>query len=122
MAVTFGLAIVTIPGVVMHITYYNHDKNKYIGYDPDTLKWTVYSNGTYISFSSEEIKKITNHGSDKGIIGAPWSDYEFSVIELKNGPDILVTCLSLNIKTIIKFFPQETISFQSHYAALLSVK
>lgn len=113
------LGLFYIIGFRLHFSFYRNDKNKRIIIDKSNVTITDITDS--YSFSIDDIDSITNHHS--GLHNrTPWNDYEFSVIRLKNGKEFIITCLLLDLKTIIDKFPSKTLIKKNHFIASLTKK
>ncbi len=106
-------------GFKMHFSYYTNDKNKNVIIKDFNI--TIIDKMNTFSFSMDDIDSITNHHS--GLNNrTPWNDYEFSVFRLKNGKEFIITCLLLDLETIIDTFPNKIVIKKNHFIATLNKK
>jgi len=109
-----------IVGFKLHLSYYRNDKGRKIVFNENSNIIIRNISGNY-SFRKEDIESITNHQS--GLNNqTPWNDYEFSVFKLKNGDEVIITCLLLDFDTIIKRFPDTFLIRKKHFIASLDHK
>ncbi len=106
-------------GFKLHYSYYQNDKNKKIIID--TVDVILNSKSDSFSFKIDDIESITNHHS--GLRNrTPWNDYEYSVFRLKNGEEVTITCLLMDLEKIIDKFPNKILIKENHFIATLTKK
>lgn len=106
-------------GFKLHLGYFRNDKNKKVVVSE--LSITIKDKTEIYSFNKDDIVSITNHHS--GLNNrTPWNDYEFSVFKFKNGKEFIITCLILDLQTIIDTFPNSLIVKKNHFIATLKKK
>ncbi|MDP3462542.1 MAG: hypothetical protein Q8S18_07120 [Bacteroidales bacterium] len=104
-------------GFRLHFSYFLNDKRKRIIIDE--LNVTIKDRADSVSFRIDDIDSITNHHS--GLSNrTPWNVYEFSVFKLKNGKEFTITCLLLDLQTIIDTFPNKILTKKNYYIATLN--
>jgi hypothetical protein len=116
--IAFGLLYFN--GFRLHFSYYQIDKHKRLVIDGLENISIIDNNGTY-SFALDQIVSITNIHS--GLNNrTPWNDYNFSIFKLKNGQEMILTCLILDLDDIVDIFPSRLLIKKNYYISTLTKK
>ncbi len=86
-----------LPGLIIHVNYYNVNKNQILEYFQNEGKIKVITNGINIVFVMDDIAHVDRYLSynleARRSSFLPWDNYNHSVIHLKDGKKIIVTSL-----------------------------
>ncbi len=112
------LGLLYLTGFILHFNYYRIDKNKKVCVDKFS-NITIHDTTGIYSFSENDIDSITNHHSGLNNL-TPWNGYEFSVFKLKDGKELIITCLLMDLDTIIDLFSCDIVMKKNHFYASLN--
>ncbi|MCH7415700.1 hypothetical protein MM213_19525 [Belliella sp. R4-6] len=89
--------IFLIPQLILHINYYRQNNGDVFIYDPLDQRIVINTKGESASFSFNEIELIKRFKSyplaENRIQWFPWDNYNYSIIQLKNGQQFIITSL-----------------------------
>ena len=87
----------------LHFTYWQHDRQAHLIVDV-LAQCAVYRNHNHMSFALSDVVQITNYESNAGA-KTPWKSYGYQVFVLKDGTEIIITCLLYYATSQAELFP-----------------
>ena len=94
---TVGFLVFFIPQLILHMNYYMKNKGDIFYYDPLGQRVTINHKGESASFSFDDIQLLRRFKSypfaQNRMQWFPWDNYNYSIIQLKNGQEFIVTSL-----------------------------
>lgn len=101
------ISLITIPGIILHLQYYQLDKRKSLAFNKSSIKF----------YSEEKFDKIIFNKIDRVEIHTlawsyklPWQEYGFTRIILKDGTKYLYTSLILECSSSALIFKRTNIT------------
>lgn len=92
-----GFLLFFIPQLILHMNYYMKNKGDIFYYDPSGQSITINHKGECASFSFGDIQLLRRFKSyplaENRMQWFPWDNYNYSIIQLKNGQEFIVTSL-----------------------------
>ena len=96
----------------LHASYWRHDRDATLVIDVPSERAIYANKEVLIDFALADIVGIEEHWCDSG--RTPWSQYEYEVLRLNDGTDILFTCLFYSLLGPNDFFPKATRTLERH--------
>lgn len=87
----FGLGFITIR---LHYTYRQHDRYAVLTVRPQEQRAEYWNNDVQLSFALADVMQITEYITQSGgSKGSLFSHYGYQIFTLRNGTELLITCL-----------------------------
>lgn len=97
-----AFVLFVIPNTILAINHIRNTKVEKLSFYPEKEYLVVYKKENEIKINYDEIKNVTKVFSN-AVYRAPWKKYSYSIINLKNGEEIPISCLLIEPSKLTDF-------------------